>query len=163
MHAARRAFVGDAEDGTAEGLGWLEVQDDRQGDRIELAHDHVVGHGPTERHVSRGVAGIGGRNRGTGHLGHVCLELVADSGELRGEARRDISRGGRGDGEPDQAAQFVGQHECLRLASGQAGMVVEAVGVVGSGSSTGEGQYRRPRAVRHSAPVGWRVPSRDHS
>ena len=93
VHTARRALVGDAEDGAAERLGRFEVEDDRQRDRVELPDDrrrrawrHRAAP-PSVGHPRRA------RRTGAPAPRAVGLELVTDGRQLRGEPhglRREV-------------------------------------------------------------------------
>ena len=115
MDATGRALVGDVEDGAAEGLGRFEIELDRERDRVEGAHHHVVGHGAPEWDLFRGPILVGRDEAGQRFFGQVGFELVGHGGQLGGEAHCLRRRWRRADRESDEAAQHICQVACFGL------------------------------------------------
>ena len=132
--------------GPAEGLRWFEIQDNGQRNGIELADNHVVGHGTAERDSRGGWLGLGGSEARHRHCGHVCLKLVGDGSELGSGASAVTAAGAVVVTESLTAAQLFGQLERLGFAADKPGMVFEAGGGrrMGSGAGTDSTAGQRP-------------------
>ena len=154
VHASGRSFVGHVEDGASQGLGRLEVEHDRQGQRVEGADHDVEGHGPPDRHLSGRRILVRRDETRERHLGRVRLELVRHPRQLRRQPSRLRGRRRGADREADEAAQDVGQLLCLGQPALQPRMELEG---------RGQGVGGRHGANSTAVPPPADIPGRTHA